>query len=203
MSLGYAAAVRPNARRSELCRHREAQRSLIMADAANANANAEQLSPDSVAARLADPATRLVTLDALEAHAGPHDAALSLAAAPALTDLQCLEASEVDHALFQRAGLLLARVVEEASDSAAVWGAAHGDGRWSKLLRAPNVVRQLLSKPVAELDQRDAMSYACGGAVGFYAGGASRGLGASLEATGLGVMQFYGILYSEEPLISR
>ena len=69
-----------------------------MADAANAR----QLSPDSVAACLADPATRLATLSALDAHTGRHDAALSLAAAPALVDLQCLEASEVDHELFQR-----------------------------------------------------------------------------------------------------
>ena len=171
-----------------------------MADATATSA--EQLSPDSVAARLADPATRLTALDALEANAGPHDAALALAAAPALTDLQCLEASEVDHELFQRVGLLLARVVEEASDSAAVWGAAHGDGRFSKLLQAPNVVRQLLSKPVAELDQRDAMSYACGHPVAT-ATGMVRGVDAAIEATGLGVMQFYGIVYSEEPLVSR
>ena len=169
-----------------------------------AAANAEpQLSPDSVAARLGDPATRLATLDALDAHAGPHDAALALAAAPALTDLQCLEASEVDHALFQRVGLLRSRLIEEASDSAAAYGAAYGDGRYSKLLRAPNIVRQLLSTPIAELDQRDAMSYACGGAVGFYAGGASRGLGASLEATGLSAMEWYGIHFSENSLLSR
>ena len=169
-----------------------------MADAANAG----QLSPDSVAARLADPATRLATLSALEAHAGPHDAALSLAAAPALVDLQCLEASEVDHALFQRVGLLRARLVEEAADSAAVWGAAYSDGRFSKLNRAPSVVRQLLSKPVAELDQRDAMSYACGSSCA-QATGCVRGVGAAIEAAGLGVVQFYGILFSEEPLISR
>lgn len=65
-----------------------------MADAANAG----QLSPDSVAACLADPATRLATLSALEAHTGRHDAAVSLAAAPTLVDLQCMEASEVDRA---------------------------------------------------------------------------------------------------------
>ena len=165
-------------------------------------ANAEPLSPDSVAARLADPATRLVTLDALEAHAGPHDAALSLAAAPALVDLQCLEASEVDHELFQRVGLLLARVVEEASDSAAVWGAAHGDGRFSKLLQAPNVVRQLLSKPVAELDQRDAMSYACSEQVTWFAATVRRELDATFEAAG-GVMEIFGVLNSEHPLLSR
>ena len=171
-----------------------------MADAANAG----QLSPDSVAACLADPATRLATLSALEAHTGRHDAAVSLAAAPALVDLQCLEASEVDHALFQRVGLLLARVVEEASDSAAVWGAAHGDGRFSKLLQAPNVVRQLLSKPVAELDQRDAMSYAaCGEQVTWYAATVRREWAATTEAAGLGLMEWLGIQASEHPLLSR
>jgi len=171
-----------------------------MADATATSA--EQLSPDSVAARLADPATRLTTLDALEANAGPHDAALALAAAPALTDLQCLEASEVDHALFQRVGMLCSRLVEEALDSAAVWGAARGDGRWSKLLRAPNVVRQLLSKPIAELDQRDAMSFACGDPVCWRAG-ALRGFDAPFEAAGLGTMEWIGILFSEHPLLSR
>jgi hypothetical protein len=193
--------VRPNARRSELCRHREAQRSLIMADAANANANAEQLSPDSVAARLADPATRLATLDTLEAHAGPHDAALSFAAAPALSDLQCLDASEVDHALFQRVGLLRARLVEEAADSAAVWGAAYSDGRFSKLNRAPSVVRQLLSKPVAELDQRDAMSYACWQRNWFE--GMMREADSAFECAGIDVMGLYAMLFAEHPLISR
>jgi hypothetical protein len=173
-----------------------------MADATGANA--EPLSPDSVAARLADSATRLVTLDALEAHAGPHDAALSLAAAPALTDLQCLEASEVDHALFQRVGLLLALLVDEASDSAALWGAANSDGRYSKLFRAPNVVRQLLSKPVAELDQRDAMSYAaCGEQVTWYAATVRREWAATTEAAGLGLMEWLGIQASEHPLLSR
>jgi hypothetical protein len=172
-----------------------------MADA-TVTANAEQLSPDSVAARIADPATRLATLDALEAHAGPHDAALALAVAPALVDLQCLEASEVDHALFQRVGMLLARLVEEATDWTAAWGAARGAGRWSKLLRASNVVRQLLSKPVAELDQRDAMSYACSEGVCWYAA-TVHGMEAAIEAAGLGMREWVGLFRSEHPLHSR
>ncbi len=170
-----------------------------MADATGANA--EPLSPDSVGARLADPATRLVTLDALEAHAGPHDVALSLATAPSLTDLQCLDASEVDHALFQRVGLLLARLVDEASDPTAIWGAANGDGRFSKLCRAPNVVQQMLRKPVAELDQRDAMSYACGGQVTWFAATVRSEWEAAFEPAG-GVMEVLGVLNSEN-LVSR
>ena len=35
-------------------------------------------SPDTVGTVLADPATRIQTLDALERHEGPHDAALAL-----------------------------------------------------------------------------------------------------------------------------
>ena len=124
------------------------------------------------------------------------------AAAPALTDLQCLEASEVDHALFQRVGLLRSRLVEEALDPAAVYGAAYGDGRWSKLLRAPNVLRQLLSKPVAELDQRDAMTYACSEGVCWYAG-MVRGADAPMEAAGLGIMGFVRVALSQHPLVSR
>ena len=59
-------------------------------------------SPDTVASALADPNTTIATLDALEQHHGPHDPALALAAAPALTDLLCLDAAAVPHALYQR-----------------------------------------------------------------------------------------------------
>jgi len=162
------------------------------------------LEPTTVAGLLTDSSTRIAALGALEAHNDPHPTPLAVAAMPALMDVLCLDAEEVDHALFQRVGLLLALLVDEASDSAALWGAANSDGRYSKLFRAPNVVRQLLSKPVAELDQRDAMSYAaCGEQVTWYAATVRREWAATTEAAGLGLMEWLGIQASEHPLLSR
>eukprot|EP01043_Picozoa_sp_COSAG02_P038773 COSAG02_NODE_3014_length_7551_cov_83.019995_7_plen_190_part_00 len=162
----------------------------------------EPLSPTSVSRLLADPNTRITTIDQLEAHAGPHEAALALAAAPALTDLLCLDASEVEPALFQRVGLLRARLIEEASDLAAAWGAAHADGRYAMLLRAPNVVSRVCSEPVAELEIEDAMSYACGDPAPWYAAGAG-GIDAPVAAAGMSMKDFGGVVHSAHPVLSR
>ena len=163
----------------------------------------EPLSPTSVSRLLADPNTRITTIDQLEAHAGPHEEALALAAAPALTDLLCLDASEVDRALFQRVGLLRALLIEEASDPVAAWGAAHADGRYAKLLRAPNVVSRVCSgeKPVSELEIEDAMSYACGDAAPWYAATAG-GFDAPVAAAGMSAKELVGV-YSAHPVLSR
>ena len=125
------------------------------------------LSPDTVAALLADPATRSAALDALEAHSGAHDEALALAAGPALTDVMLLDADQVGHELFQRTGLLRARLV---SDAAAPWGMYYGTtlnggsdgGRWKAQFTAPdNVIARAVAKAPEEIDEQDALSYAC------------------------------------------
>ena len=120
------------------------------------------LAAGTVAGALADPATRSAALDALEAHGGPHGAALALAAAPALTDVMCLDTAEVPHALFRRAGLLRGRLMAEAADPPAMYGALLGDGRYARALAAPSVgAGALLSKSAGQLDHDDALSYAC------------------------------------------
>ena len=123
-------------------------------------------SPDTVASALADPNTTITTLDALEQHHGPHDPALALAAAPALTDLLCLDAAAVPHALYQRVGLLRGRLMAEAEDLAAMYGGFYGGGRFARLLTAPSVGQGALrSKSAAQLDRDDALSY--GAALGW------------------------------------
>ena len=113
-------------------------------------------SADTVASMLADPATRIPTLDALERHEGPHDAALALAAAPALTDLLCLDGATVPHAVFQRVGLLRGRLVVEAEDPVAICGAARGDGRYARELTSPSVgMGRLRSKAGGAVYQSD------------------------------------------------
>ena len=77
----------------------------------------------NVAAQLADAATRLATLDALEQHNDPHSAELATAAAPALAELLALDAVEVPHAAFQRVGLLRGRLLD---DQPALFGAMMG-----------------------------------------------------------------------------
>ena len=124
------------------------------------------LSPDTVAALIADPATRSAALDALEAHSGAHDEALALAAGPALTDVMLLDADQVGHELFQRVGLLRARLVDEAADSHAVFGSAlnggSDGGRWKAQFTAPdNVIARAVAKAPEEIDEQDALSYAC------------------------------------------
>ena len=70
-----------------------------------------------------------------------------------------------------------------------------------QLFRAPNVVQQMLRKPVAELDQRDAVSYACGEQVTWYAA-TVREWDAAFEAAG-GAVEIFEVLNSENPLVSR
>ena len=123
------------------------------------------LSPTTVAALIADPATRSAALDALEAHSGAHDEALALAAGPALTDVMLLDADQVGHELFQRVGVLRARLVVEAADPDAVFGSAlngGSDGRWKAQFTAPdNVIARSFAKAPEEIDEQDALSYAC------------------------------------------
>ena len=120
------------------------------------------LSADTVGPLLRDRETRAAALDALDAHAVPIERAVSLGAAPALGELLALDAAEVGPAEFDRIGLLLARLVAEASDDpASVFGAAMGEGRWLAFWRSEgNAVAQALRKPAEELTREDALHLA-------------------------------------------
>ena len=118
----------------------------------------------NVAQLLADPTTRLSTLDMLEAHGGVHDGALATAAAPALTDLLALDAAEVPHTVFQRVGLLRGRLLQETpvDDRAALFGAMFGEGRLAAELNAQNnVVAAASARGVVALSREDVLSLSC------------------------------------------
>jgi hypothetical protein len=115
---------------------------------------AAELSPATVAQRLADPATRLPTLDALERHIGPHAAALATATMPALTDLLIMDAADVPHAVFQRAGLVRARLLDETPPDGrpALYGAMRGDKRCAAEWNSPgNVIAGAIAKSTSGL----------------------------------------------------
>eukprot|EP01043_Picozoa_sp_COSAG02_P000335 COSAG02_NODE_6_length_64796_cov_76.792865_18_plen_369_part_00 len=162
-------------------------------------------SPDTVGSMLADPATRIQTLDALEQHEGPHDAALALATAPALTDLLCLDGQRhgVPHALYQRVGLLRGRLLVEAADPVAVWGVALGEGRYAREITAASVgMEGLRSKSAAELDRDDALSFACGDALA-QAIRDGHGWTRPFAAAGFGsAKEFIGLFMAEHPIAS-
>ena len=135
--------------------------------AASPRAMALNLDPSTVASLLEDSRSRIATLTALETHRGPHPTGLAIAAAPALTELMCRDAEEVGQALFQRVGLLRARLLVDAvpDDVPAIYGAIIGGGRLAAYHGAlSNVIAQLFAKPTAELDLTDALTYACGDA---------------------------------------
>jgi hypothetical protein len=119
---------------------------------------------DSVARRLADPATRVDAIEALERHRGPHDTAL----APTLTDLMALDAAEMPHPLFQRVGLLRARLCDETppDDRVALYKSMFGEGRREAEAKSPsNVVAAAVAKGAAALTREDALSIACANAI--------------------------------------
>ena len=121
------------------------------------------LSAGTVAERLCDRSTRAVALDALERHTAPIPTAVALAAARAAAELKAMEAEEADRAEHDRAGLLLARLLDEAAPNiVAIFGAAFGDGRLERVWNANNVLNAaLLRKPAAQLTRADAVSHAC------------------------------------------
>lgn len=125
------------------------------------------LAADTVASLLRDGATRTATLEALEQHEGtPIGRAVALAAAPALFEALALDATEVGRDVFDRIGLLLARLAAEASDDpSAVYGAALGEGRYAACCRSKgSVLAQAVGKPASELTPADARSFACASA---------------------------------------
>ena len=125
------------------------------------------LAADTVASLLRDGATRTATLQTLEQQEGASiDRAVVLAAAPALYEALAMDATEVGRDDFDRIGLLLARLIAEASDDpSAVYGAALGGGRLAAFYRSTgSVVAQAVGKPASELTRADARSFACGAA---------------------------------------
>jgi hypothetical protein len=136
-----------------------------------------------VAEALAAPETRTAALEALEASASiGRDTAL--AAAPALVDLMTASAQDVPGPVFRRVGLVLARLVADATlvdDNPALFGTAFGAGRLEALWASPdNVVGRILRKPAADLCRGDAEHVAA-----MFASGAwefVRGADASHEA---------------------
>ena len=129
-----------------------------------AAASPASLAADTVAALLLDPVTRVDTIDALEMHNSgtPHDEPLALAAIVALSELMTLDASECGLQLFQRAGSLRGRLVAEATDQARMWATAQRDGRMEAIASSSaNVLAQIVAKAPDDLDQQDAMSFAC------------------------------------------
>ena len=159
------------------------------------------LAADTVGSLLRDRETRAAALDALDAHAVPIERSVSLGAAPALGELLALDAAEVGPAEFDRIGLLLARLVAEASDDpASVYGAVWGEGRWVAFWRSEgNAVARALRKPAEELTRADALHFACSIAPDPHA--YVRGMTKPVAAAGFATtMEFFGAWMTEDPL---
>ena len=163
---------------------------------------ADIVADTAVIERLRDRATRLATLDALEAHAAPFPTAAALAAAKAMVELMCMDAAEVERASYDRAALLLARLLEEAlPDVNAVYGATFGDGGLERLWNADSVLNVALRKPASQLTRADAASYAC--LVAYEPVAYVRGWTTPCAAAGLTAMQFLGLWMSADPILSK
>jgi hypothetical protein len=158
------------------------------------------LAADTVGSLLRDRETRAAALDALDAHAVPIERSVSLGAAPVLGELLALDVAEVGPAEFARIGLLLGRLVAEASDDpASVFGAALGEGRFTACLRSEgNTVAQALRKPAEELTREDALHVACADA--FFPPMFSRGGTKPYAAAGFATtLEFLAMWMTEDP----
>ena len=146
------------------------------------------VSAATVAESLRSEATRIATLDALEALAPPIPSAVALAAAPALVDVL---ATEKERAAFDRCGLLLARLLAEAApEPAPVFGTALGGGRFAAILTASLVaeaVQRAASSSGQPLTVEDARSYECLNA--YHGPSFVRGMTAPFAAAGYTVME--------------
>ena len=164
------------------------------------------LSAGTVAERLRSTDTWAATLDAIEAQHGPIETQTALAAAPALGELF---AADVERVTFDRVGLLLARLANEAAvgSSAAqsaevlncLFNAAFGDGRLEAYCNSEvNVTAEALRRPVEQLTHADARSWAC-----FYASWGpifARGAGGPALAAFPSSTAFLTTWMREEPL---
>ena len=148
----------------------------------------------TVAESLRSEATRVATLDALEALAPPIPSAVALAAAPALVDAM---ATEKERASLDRCGQLLARLLAEAApDPAPVWGAAVGSIGSSERLEqfwAPGLVADALQRAQSgePLTREDARSFACCGVDGAVN---VVGMTAPYSAAGISMVEYYSLV---------
>jgi hypothetical protein len=158
------------------------------------------LAASTVGPLLRDRETRAAALDALDAHAVPIERSVTLGAAPALGELLALDVAEVGPAEFDRIGLLLGRLVAEASDDAAsVYGAMWGEGRLLAFWRSEgNAVAQALRKPAEQLTREDALHLACAVALDPQTG--VRGWTKPIAAAGFATaMEFFAAFMTEDP----
>lgn len=130
-------------------------------------AAAGALTADTIAALLADSATRINTIDKLEAHSGAHDESLALAAIVQLSELMALDQSEVEPPLFRRIGWLRGRLVAESADPAVMYGAAERfGGLMEKVLGSTtNALGRLTRKVPEEIAQEDVLTCAAVAAI--------------------------------------
>jgi hypothetical protein len=159
------------------------------------------LAASTVGPLLRDRETRAAALDALDAHAVPIERSVTLGAAPALGELLALDVAEVGPAEFDRIGLLLGRLVAEASDDAAsVYGAMWGEGRLLAFYRSEgNVGAQALRKPAEELTREDALHLACADA--YFPQSCVRGYTKPFAAAGFAsTLEFLAMWMTEEPM---
>eukprot|EP01047_Picozoa_sp_COSAG01_P090109 COSAG01_NODE_22032_length_875_cov_0.612113_1_plen_175_part_10 len=159
------------------------------------------ITTDTVATLLRDAGTRSDTLDTLEVHGTLIERALSLAVAPTLVDLLTANACEVDQEQFDRIGLLLERLLAEAQDDPAVYGAAFGGGRTAALWGSEyNVAARALRKPAEELTAADARSIVF---IETYKGACMmRGATKPLLAAGFPGADWFTLFMQEHPLVS-
>ena len=150
------------------------------------------VSAATVAEGLCSEATRVATLDALEALAPPIPSAVALAAAPALVDAIVTEKKE--SAAFDRCGLLLARLCAEALPDPTVHAAAVFGEQLAAII-APAIIAEAVQRASSggqPLTVEDARSYACISAKDgpFYV----RGGTAPWKAAGRTAMEVMGIV---------
>ena len=103
------------------------------------------------------------------------------------------------HEDFDRAGLVLARLVAEASDDpSAVYGAACGEGRCAAYWRSKgSVLAQAVGKAASELTPADARSFAC--AVAYFPPFFAKGMTKPVAAAGFAkTSEWFGLYMTEE-----
>jgi hypothetical protein len=156
----------------------------------------------TVAELLGGKHTRSAALDALEASAVPIEAAVALAAAKSLVELQALPSSTVGRDEFNRISLLMHRLFDEGcADPVELWVAAYADGRYADLVNAEdNVIAEaVLRKDPAEITIEDArcIAYATSEWIVSGTGGMTRTVGPA----GLTCKQWLNI-WKQKPLVS-
>jgi hypothetical protein len=121
--------------------------------------------------------------------------------APTLGELLAMDVAEVERSVFDRTGLLLARLhIEALPDPAPVHGAAFGNGRYQRCWEANSCVNTaILGK--TELTFEDARSYAC--FVARQASAGVRGFTVAWAAAGLTDLEWFTMFMSYEPFMRQ